>query len=148
MALVKYDPFRGFEGVVRKMQDFMSDFDSGIGGTSVERGGFAPITDVKEDDKFFYVHAEIPGMKKDDVKITLNGDNVLTVRGEKKSEEKKENESFIRIERSFGSFSRSFLLPENIKSDSIKAEYKDGVLNLTIEKTEPAKPQEKEIKIA
>jgi HSP20 family protein len=94
------------------------------------------------------MHAELPGMAKDDVKITVSSDNVLTIRGEKKREEKTEEKNFMRVERTYGSFSRSFTLPDNLDTANIAAQFENGVLNVSIPKTEPAKPKETEISIA
>ncbi len=148
MALIKYDPMRGFEGLAKRMNTFMDSFNDPLFSGS---SGFNPVVDISEDEKNIYIHAELPGMKKEDVKISLNDDKVLTIKGSKKREEKTEDEkegrSYMRIERGFGEFQRSFVLPENIKEESIKANYKDGVLDLTIEKTEPVKPKEIEISV-
>ena len=147
MALVKYDPFRGMEGITRRMQRFMDSFDDDV---SFGERNFVPQVDISEDEKNIYIHAELAGLKKDDVKVTLNDDNMLTIKGTKKREEKEKDEegkSYMRIERGFGEFSRSFMLPDNVKSDSIKGNFKDGVLDLTIEKEEPKKPKEIDISV-
>lgn len=126
------------------------DFDPFFGDWSVNhfnsKNGFTPKVDVTEDNDNLYVHAEIPGVNKEDVKVNINGD-VLTVSGEKKTETKDENKNYYRIERTSGSFSRSFTLPSEIVVDKISAEYKDGVLNITLPKTEQAKVVEKQIDI-
>lgn len=149
MGIVKFDPFRGFESLAHRMNTVLNDFEKGF---SVEYGSFAPRIDIYEDEKQVYLHAELPGVKKEDVKITINEDNLLTIRGEKRREEKDEEtiekRSYIRIERSFGEFTRSFILPDNVKKDSISAKYEDGILTMTLEKAEPAKPKEMEISIA
>lgn len=146
MALVKYDPFRGFESISRKMQNMMDSFDSGFG---VQLGSFAPRVDISEDEKNVYIHAEIPGMSKEDVKVTLNDENVLVIKGKKEREVKEggDGKSFLRMERSYGEFSRSFVLPDNVKRDSITGKFDNGVLELTIEKSEPVKPKEVEVNI-
>jgi len=148
MGIVKFDPFRGFESLSHKMNSMLSDFEKGF---SVEYGSFAPRIDISEDEKNVYLQAELPGVKKEDVKITINEDNLLTIRGEKRREEKTEENdekrSFIRIERAFGEFTRSFILPENIRKDSIAAKYENGILMVALEKVEPAQPKEVEISI-
>lgn len=147
MGLVRFDPFRGFENVMRKMNDLVGDFDKGM---NIEYGGFAPRCDISEDEKNLYVHVELPGISRDEVKVTINDDNLLMIKGDKKREEKTENEdkSYIRVERTFGSFTRSFMLPENVKKDSINAKYDNGVLSITLEKIEPKKPKEIEISVS
>ncbi len=149
MTLVKYNPFRGFDSLAKRMNDFMSDFDkdSMFRDFNIGSGRFLPVTDIREDEKHIFISAEIPGLGKDNIKVTISDDNVLQIRGEKKHEEKKENESYIRMERVFGEFTRSFILPENVKDDKIKAKFENGVLNITLEKIEPSKPKEIEISI-
>ncbi len=149
MALVKYNPFRGFEGIIKRMNDLMSDFDrdSFFDNNLLGSRTFLPAVDIKEDEKYIYINAELPGMKKDDIKVTINDENVLQIKGTKKYEDKKEDETYIRMERSFGEFVRSFTLPENVKEDTIKAKYEDGILQISLEKTEPSKPKEIEIKV-
>ena len=93
------------------------------------------------------IHAELPGMEKGDVKITITDGNVLTIRGEKKREEKHDEKNFMRVERSFGSFARSFTLPDGMRTDSVNASFENGVLTITIPKAEPVAPQEQEINI-
>jgi len=144
MALVRFDPFRGFESLTKKMNDFVGDFDKGF---NVEFGSFAPRIDIAEDEKNIYFHAELAGIRKEDVKVSITDNNILMIKGEKKREEKVEDKSFIRVERNYGSFSRSFELPDNVKSDSISAKYDNGVLNITLEKVEPQKPKEVEVEI-
>jgi HSP20 family protein len=105
---------------------------------------FVPAFDVSETDEEFLVKAELPGVDPKNVEVNLTG-NVLTIRGEKKQEREEKTESLHRVERSFGSFSRSFSLPSEVKVDKITATYKDGVLDLKLPKTEPSK--KKTIKI-
>jgi len=104
-----------------------------------------PQVDVKETKDGYEILADIPGLDKKDIKISLH-DNVLTPKGDRKIDEKKENEQSYHIERLFGSFSRSFTLPEKVDPDNIKANYKDGVLRVTLQKSEETKPREIEIK--
>jgi len=92
----------------------------------------------------FVVKADLPGVNKDDIQIDLK-DNTLTLKGEKKFENKVSKDNYIRVERSYGTFVRSFTLPQNVDAEKIKATYKDGVLELTLPKKEEAKP--KQIKV-
>jgi HSP20 family protein len=89
---------------------------------------------------------ELPGVNKDEVKITLES-NILTIRGEKKQEKETKKENYHRIERSYGSFERSFTLPTSVKSDKIDAAYNNGVLQITLPKVEEAKPKQIEVKV-
>ncbi len=149
MALVRFDPFRGFESITKGMSDFLSEFEKGF---NIEFGDFSPRVDISEDDKNYYITAELPGLTKEDVKVSINDDNYLIIKGEKKrefkTEEKDEDRNYIRVERNYGMFTRSFLLPDNLKNDSINAKFENGVLSITLEKVEPAKPKEVEIKIS
>lgn len=94
-----------------------------------------PDFDVAETEKAYTITGEIPGIEAKDLEVTLS-DNTLTIRGEKKREEEEKNEHFHRIEREYGSFSRGFRLPENVKTEALKADYKDGVLKITLPKSE------------
>jgi HSP20 family protein len=107
---------------------------------------FTPRVDVTEDNENLYVTAEVPGVEKNDVKVSVVGD-VLTISGEKKTEQRDEKKNYYRIERTQGSFSRSFTLPAEITVDKISADFKNGVLNITLPKTEEAKVVEKQIEI-
>lgn len=160
MALVRFDPFRGFEGAMKRMNDFFEDAEKGQ--FSFEYGSFSPRIDIIEDKDVLTLYAEMPGVKKDDVKVKINDENVLTISGEKhaykfdsdeakdqkeEKEETKVQKSFIKSERSFGSFVRRIMLPENIDGDSINAKFTDGVLEITLKKKEPEKPKERAILI-
>jgi HSP20 family protein len=107
-------------------------------------GEWAPSVDVAETDNEVVVTAELPGIKQDDVDITIT-DDVLTLKGEKKEEKEVKEKNYHRIERSYGSFQRSISLPAGVQADKAKATYKDGVLHITVPKAEEAKP--KQIKI-
>ncbi len=146
MAVVRFDPMKGFDTLSRRMGDIMGSMEKGF---NVEYGSFVPRVDVSEDEKKLFINAEIPGVSKEDVKVTVKDDNMLVIKGEKKSNIKDEDEdkSYIRLERSYGSFTRSFQLPDNVNSDSIHAKFEDGILKLELDKKEPEKPKEKEINI-
>ncbi len=145
MTLVRFEPYRGFERLSRKMNTFMDDFEKGF---SFEMGGFNPRVDITEDDNNLFVHAELPGLAKDQVKVSVNEERLLTIQGEKKKEEKKEEKNYIRTERNYGSFTRSFSLPDYIDVENINAKFENGVLELSLKKIEPPKPKEVEVKIA
>ncbi len=104
-----------------------------------------PRVDIKETIDGYEILADIPGLDKKDIKISLH-DNVLTLKGDRKITEKKDNEHSYHVERLYGSFSRSFTLPEKVNPDNIKANYKDGVLRITLQKSEETKPREIEIR--
>jgi HSP20 family protein len=145
MSIVRIDPFRGFDSLARKMNSFVSEFDKGI---NVEYGNFLPKIDISEDENAIYIQAELAGMKKEDVKVSVNDDNLISIKGKKAKEFKEEKEGednklvYLRMERSFGEFTRSFQLPDNVDKDSISAKYEDGILNISLKKKEPEKPKE------
>lgn len=106
----------------------------------------SPAVDIFEQDDAVVVKAELPGMKKEDINVELN-DGVLRITGEKKREEKVEKKDYYRLERSVGSFERRISLPSGIETEKTKASFKDGVLEIQIQKTEKAKKKERKIKI-
>lgn len=150
MTLVKFKPTHELSHIEKRLKKFFEDFDSPFFGEWGVRhfnsGNFTPRVNVIEDNNNLYVHAEIPGVDKNDIKINIVGE-VLTLSGEKKAEQKDESKNYYRIERSYGAFSRSFTLPAEVIVDKIAAEYKDGVLNITLPKTEQAKVVEKQIQV-
>lgn len=136
MSLVKYNSTLNdfvpttFSNLVDR---FFSDTMARSGGSS--QFSFVPRVDILEDEKAFEIHVAVPGMNKEEFKIDLN-DNYLTVSGERKfSKEKKEN-TFYSVETQFGTFSRSFSLPENVDAQKISARYNNGILEITVPKDE------------
>jgi HSP20 family protein len=129
---------RLFEGVTRGFPSFPA-----FAGT----GGNLPRMDVSESDKAIEIEAELPGLETKDVQINL-ADNVLTIRGEKKSEREEKNKDYHLVERSYGSFSRSVELPQGVKPEDVSAEIAKGVLKVTVKKPAPAQSKQIEIKSA
>ena len=109
-------------------------------------GEWSPQVDIAETEKEFVIKAEIPEVKKEDVKVTVEN-GVLTIRGERKQEAEEKGKKFHRVERHYGSFTRSFTLPDNVDAANIKASFKDGMLALQIQKTVEAKPKSIEVKV-
>lgn len=146
MTLLRFDPIRGFETMARKMSEIAGEVEKGI---SFEFGSFVPRVDISEDDKGLNFNVELPGVFKEDVKLSINDENVLVIKGFKKKKENEQDQeaSKVRVERTFGDFMRSFMLPDNINTDSISARFENGVLEVKLEKKEPEKPKEKEINI-
>ena len=147
MAITRWRPFRDLLSIQDEMNRVVDDF-FGRPMTRLEwtEGVWSPSVDVSETKDNVVIKAEMPGMNKDDVNISIQ-DNVLTLKGEKKQEKEERDANYHRIERSYGSFCRSFTLPTSVKTDKIKASYKDGVLNITLPKTEEVKPKEIPISI-
>jgi HSP20 family protein len=108
---------------------------------------WSPLVDITEDDKEYVVKAEIPEMKKEDIKINVH-DDVLTVSGERKYEKEEKGKKFHRVERAYGSFMRSFTLPEDADGSKVSAEYKDGMLKVHLPKCEQAKKKAIEVKVS
>jgi HSP20 family protein len=134
----------GFSTLRREMDRFFEDLAGNGGRHGMER--WAPFMDVTETPEALVVKAEVPGVDPKEVEISVNGDT-LTIKGEKKEEEKEEKgKTWHRIERSYGSFLRAVMLPAPVDADRITAEARDGVLTITLPKTEKAKAKRIEVK--
>ena len=110
------------------------------------RSDWAPSVDIKETPEAFLIEAELPGLNKEDVKVTVH-DGVLSIQGERRKNEESSDEKHHRVERFYGSFLRRFTLPDNVSDDAIQASFKDGVLHLTLTKSEPAQPKAIEVQV-
>lgn len=119
-------------------------FGNGRNGEEVHSNAWLPPVDVRETDESLQLAMDLPGMSREDVEIVVE-DRTLTVRGERKFEKDVERESYHRMERAYGSFSRSFTLPANVQTDSVKAQFDSGVLTLVLPKVEESKPRKIEI---
>jgi len=108
---------------------------------------WAPLVDISEDDQEYLIKAELPEVRKDDVKVTAQ-EGTLTIMGERKFEKEEKGKKYHRVERAYGSFGRSFSLPDDASPGKVSAELKDGVLTVHLAKTEKAKPQQVEVKVA
>ena len=124
--------------VNRMMEEFFAPLREG----SVMAWG--PNVDILENPDNYEIHAELPGVPQNEVKITLDN-NVLTISGEKKQEVKEDRDNVLRVERSYGRFERSFSLPSHVKSDGVHASYQDGILRIVLPKAEQAKTREIQI---
>ena len=113
---------------------------------SFEMEEVSPSVDLYEEGDDIILKAELPGINKQDVSVNLT-DHIITISGEKKKEEKVEDKNFYRVERSYGSFTRSFELPSDVKADQVKAKFHDGVLEIRMPKTEEAKQKAKSVPI-
>ncbi len=125
----------------RVFEDAFGDlFSPVVRGEEVSNRNWLPAVDVAETPDALTLYAELPGLAREDVDITIEN-NLLTVRGERRFEKDIKEENFHRVERAYGTFSRSFTLPSNVKSDGVEATFKDGVLSIRIPKVEEAKPR-------
>ena len=149
MALVRWDPFRELEEVSDRLNRMFARPAARAtnGKETMIVADWTPSVDISETEGEYQIKAEIPDVKKEDVKVTVE-DGVLTIQGERKHEKEEKGKKFHRIERSYGSFVRTFSLPDVIEEDKVKAEFKDGVLNLHLPKSEKAKPKAIEVKVA
>jgi len=140
MAIVRWKPFGDLVDWTNDVDDRIRKF-LGEESESESSSIWAPRVDIKENENSLVVHAEVPGMEKSDFNVTMK-EGVLSISGEKKMEEKQEGENWHRIERVFGRFQRSFYIPTEVDESKIKANYKDGVLSVTLPKKEEAKKKE------
>lgn len=144
--LTQWRPFREVSRLRRDMDRFWEDFfGAGRRGLRPLEMEFAPPVDVSETADKVVVKAEVPGMEAKDINISVSGD-VLTIKGEKKSEKEEKDENYHMVERSYGTFSRSLALPATVNVDEIEAKYDKGVLTITAPKKAEAKPKAIEVK--
>jgi len=148
MNLVRWDPFRELEEMSTRLNRVLS---APPRRTGEEEGAFfadwAPAIDVQETDIEYLMKADLPDVKKDDVKIDIK-DRVLTIEGERKQEKEEQGKKFHRIERSYGKFVRRLALPTDVDDQKIAADFKDGVLNVHLPKSASAKPRSISVKVA
>ena len=146
--LTMWNPFRELDEVQNRLGSFFAGrfprFGDGNGG--LQLADWSPQVDITEDDKEYLIKADLPEMKKDEIKVNV-AEGVLTVSGERKTEKEEKNKKFHRIERSYGTFERSFTLPDDADGAKVSAEFKDGVLRVHLPKTPVAKPKAIEVKV-
>ena len=142
MAVVRWEPFREMSTLQNEMNRlFNTVFDTpaqNSAGSTLRR--WMPAMDLVETEDSFVLRADLPGMKEDDVKIEFE-DGTLTVSGERKAEHETKNEGYYRVERAFGSFSRSLTLPDGVDAEAVSASFDRGVLEVQIPKPEQRKPR-------
>jgi HSP20 family protein len=157
-VLEKWNPLRGssLSGPMREMEDIQNRLSSffnrrlplrtngGEEGFAV--AAWAPPVDIAEDDKEYLIKMELPGVNKEDVNVSAEG-GILTIKGERKAEKEEKGKQYHRIERVYGTFIRSFTLPEGAAVDKISAEFRDGILKVHLPKDEQAKPKSIEVKV-
>ena len=143
--LTRWEPVRELAGLQERMNRLFNDsFSSVTSQESLSAGSFVPPVDVYEDEQGIRLKMEVPGIDEKDIDIRLEN-NLLTVRGERKLEKETKEENYHRIERSYGSFTRSFSLPNTVNSEEVKASYAKGVLTIHLGKRAEARP--KQIKV-
>ena len=145
MAITRWDPFRDLTNLQERMNQLFGDYSRGNEEMSLT-GNFIPPVDIYEDEKHVTLKLEIPGISEKDLDVRIEN-NVLTVKGERKFEQEEKEENFHRIERRYGQFIRSFTLPNTIDSESIQADYTNGVLKIQLAKRAEARPKQIKVNI-
>ena len=151
MAIVRFDPFRELDRLQNEVNRLFEGYNStGEGPTAMTQANgpagrvWSPAVDVAETQNEIVLRAELPGMKQEDIDIELTGDT-LTLRGERKFENEERKENFVRVERSYGRFQRSFTLGVPVQFDAVSASYREGVLEVHLPKSEETKPRKVQV---
>ena len=149
MNMVRWDPFRELEEMSSRLNRFFGR--QGLTAQPSENGDvfadWAPAVDVQETDTEYLIKADLPAVKREDVKISVE-DGILAVEGERKQEKEEKNRKFHRIERSYGTFLRTFTVPEEVEPTKLTAEFKEGMLTVRLPKGVKAKTKAIEVKVA
>src|SRR5689334_13970125 len=132
--ITRIDPFR-------ELASFFDTFAENSGKDQITAGSFTPAVDVYEDEHNVVLKLEVPGVNEEDLKVSLEN-NTLTIQGERKFEKEEKEENFHRIERRYGSFTRTFKLPNTVDSERVEAGYDKGILKITLAKRAEAKPRQ------
>ena len=144
----RWNPSREMEELQNQLSNLYGRTPARLGDAkeeSITVGEWAPLVDITEDEKEYIIKTELPEVKKEDVKVTVEN-GLLTIVGERKFE-KEENKKYHRVERAYGRFVRSFVVPDSVDADKLSAEFKDGVLKVHLPKGEKAKPKQIEVKV-
>jgi HSP20 family protein len=148
-TITSWRPLKEMEELQNRLSNLFSRFPTRMGDgkeESISTAEWAPLVDITEDDKEYLIKAELPDVKKEDVKVAVENGR-LTITGERKFE-KEESKKYHRVERLYGRFVRSFIVPDIAEADKVSAEFADGVLNVHLPKSEKAKPRQIEVKVA
>jgi HSP20 family protein len=149
MNLVKWNPFRELEDVSNRLNSLFGKLPARTetGTDMLAVADWMPTVDISETDAGYLIKAEIPEVKKEDVKVNIQ-DGMLTISGERHQEKEEKSQKFHRIERAYGSFSRSFRMPDDADENTVNAEFKDGMLNVTLPKSKKAETKSVSVSIA
>lgn len=148
--LTRWNPMKEIEDLDKRLSALMGrglPSPAGDKKEAITVAEWSPLVDITEDEKEYVIKAELPEVKKEDIKLNVQ-DDVLTITGERKYEKEEKGKKYHRVERSYGSFLRSFTLPENADGTKVSAEYKDGLLMVRLPKSEQSKPKSIEVKVA
>lgn len=143
---VTFDPFREMFDLQRRINQLFENSNATASSEGVALSTWTPAIDVYEDENAYLIKLELPEVSREDVKVNFH-DNTLSVSGERRFENEDKRESYHRVERNYGQFYRSFTLPPNVNVEAINAQFKDGMLRLTIPKKEEAKPKQIQINV-
>jgi HSP20 family protein len=148
MSLVRWEPFAGTDEIFNRLMPaaFGRWPRFSLPANAETKYDWSPSADISETDKEYVIRAELPAVKKEDVKVTVD-QGTITIEGERKQQKEDKNEKYHRVESFYGSFARSFSLPDNANAEAIKCESKDGVLTVHIPKVQAAAPKAKQIKV-
>jgi HSP20 family protein len=146
MAITRWDSLRDVLALQNRMNSLFQEYNRSGEGDALTTAAFVPPVDIYEDEHKIVLKLEVPGMKESDLDIQLEN-NVLTVKGERKFETEEKEENFHRIERRYGSFYRSFTIPNTVNPENVKASYESGVLKLELEKRAEAKPKQIKVQV-
>jgi HSP20 family protein len=148
MSLIRWDPFGEVDAMFNRMLsgNFARWPRLALGSGEGRKIDWSPSSDISETDKEYVIRAELPAVKKEDVRVTFE-DGMISIKGERKQQKEDKNEKYHRVESFYGSFERTFSLPENVNSDAISCESKDGILTVHIPKTESPKQKAKQISV-
>src|SRR3982750_4581378 len=139
MAIVRYDPFRDLRTLQEEVNRlFSTNLTRSFDDEGIGRGAWAPSVDIYENKDQIVLEAELPGMRREDFDLSIEN-NVITLRGERRFEKQDDSDNYHRVERSYGSFTRSFTLPQTVTAEGATAEYRNGVLRVTLPKREKTK---------
>jgi HSP20 family protein len=148
MSIIRWTPFQDLAAVQDRMNRLFNEFHNRHDDDVMTRGAWVPPVDIFENgNKELVIKAELPAMSRDDIDVTVEN-QTLSIRGEKKFNHEVKDEQYHRVERTYGSFSRSFTLPSTVDVTKVGAEYKDGVLTVTLPLREEAKPKQIKVEVA
>jgi HSP20 family protein len=147
MVITRWDPFRELSSLQNRVNSLFQDYGRGSQDELTTSGSFIPAVDVYEDEHKVVLKLEVPGVKQEDLDVQVEN-TTLTVRGQRSFEKEEKEENFQRIERRYGSFSRSFTLPNTIDTENVNASYDNGVLKLELAKREEAKPKQIKVNVS
>ena len=143
--IARFDPFRGISRLQEEMNRLFDTTVSRPAGSSLT--SWAPAVDIYETGDELVVKADLPDISEKDLDVRVEN-NMLTISGERKFEKEVNEDNYLRVERAYGSFTRSFALPSTVKADAIKADYRDGVLTVRLPKREESKPRQIKVQVA